>query len=178
MQTSFTMRKLRPRGVARLLVLSIVIGALTCIPMGTLASPETVSGAGINGGGSCFQTAPSLGTIVSNVLVCWNAFTGEFEVYFTAKGGIAGTGVCGNSGVTPPPSPWPGATLVYRPQGLNWEIHIVPETNPLPSSITLTYTVRGYTKTTPLTPYEFLYTVGFDPALVMAQPSHCMQLFP
>src|SRR6185436_5025147 len=48
----------------------------------------------------CFQQAANLGVLLNNIQVCWNDFTGEFELYFNPQTGIVTGGGCGSGGIT------------------------------------------------------------------------------
>jgi len=124
----------------------------------------------------CFQQAASLGVLLNNIQVCWNDFTGEFELYFNPQTGITGGG-CGPSGITV--LAITGGTL-FNPPNLPWAKIILPDDpDPDPEdTISLTFRARGHKKPQPVTPLEFTTSLTFFPRAIMDASTQCVQVFP
>jgi hypothetical protein len=166
-------KSLISRKVGRLVALLLMIGALTAMPL-NLRSATTIAAAG--NPPPCYQQASTLGQIINHITLCWNGFTGEFEIYVSPVTGTTG-GQCGSAGATPVSCT--GGTA-HRPPNLPNEIHIVPD-NPTPppgTTISITILFQYHKKPVPLTPLEYQATFNFDSKAVMDLPSHCTQLFP
>lgn len=125
----------------------------------------------------CFQQAANLGVLLNNIQVCWNDFTGEFELYFNPQTGTVTDGSCGSGGITV--LAITGGT-VFNPANLPWEKIIIPDDpDPDPEdTISLTFRARGYKKPQPLTPLEFTTSLTFFPRAIMDASSQCVQVFP